>query len=926
MAQIDPVLVIVDIPPATPGNPAPNATTTIVAGIVKSFSIKWKLSSPEDMALVVNGADVNTLTPGRPPNGTRLIGISLDGGNTVECSMLSGGVQALLQYPAEASETGSANSIGACLGTTHVFRLTAQQVRLQDVFTGQRGSVRRVFDPAKPPGLITRNKVLPYFQGIQYTPVSPDNTTLQSYLAFSWIIDQAAAWLPLDIDVNRDTQLRITTAVAERLGSYIDPQQAQFVIDSGDWGLDSANPKKRTVMIAHKGTTPKLTFRDFLNENTNQPILLGTQAQAQATQMCRSCSFKGGDTHHGLPGSGTLTDITTINVRLNDATGNYRSGLPVIAIYGDQYHGGVYYWPGDNTLHNWSQAMGVTTLWYDESISTIHAGTEAGVYRQTSDPLGTGTRPWPRVGGMAWKVLKVQSAPFGLPGAPSGGAATLFALVQVGPTSNATTHILQENSNATPGYSYDGWESVYSTSNITDFTAMSVVDDAGHVTCVLYCISPANAGYVTRHVVRDDTGIAGTVDQRIDLWTDAERAANDGPVAIGLDPIVQFTTVSPDSQVAKALSLGTYVRTTVGSNRLFFFDGIGTVPFLVPTMVDAYGIPVQVNHVICHGAGKMLWTLPTGVEYVNVLVIAFTSAGAFVSPTLRNGPWQRTDDQSNIGDVNIKRGASAPPRPWAESATTPAIVPPKRYRSPIYGIGDAAFYISEDGTVTWRDAFTEQLDAGPAFAALWKASPLHPAYPGNNDTSITYPPGNQAGHDRYTLIRELDGLSQYQYTLVNPHSAAPAAAHRDAEITQISAPALVPEVPLSQLLVDAMVRFLDFTSQPQTIVEVVSTFSDTADPLRTLRPTHMANVDGTISEMVSGLSPAPIVFVTYANESFYVLEHTIAFDADQDTTACTTTSKLGKLLLDDRSDPMKVSSDTFFAMSRLQLYRTKGHR
>jgi hypothetical protein len=213
------------------------------------------------------------------------------------------------------------------------------------------------------------------------------------------------------------------------------------------------------------------------------------------------------------------------------------------------------------------------------------------------------------------------------------------------------------------------------------------------------------------------------------------------------------------------------------------------------------------------------------------------------------------------------------------------------------------------------DAFSAPLDAGPAYFALTQAATG--LYPNNVSTSLTY--------GGYTVTRALNTLGEFVYAMVNPASAAPAGADRQAEITGISTPALVPEVPASQLLLDAMARFLAYTARPQLILDITSVFDDTADALRFLRPTHQVTVNGTISSLLIGVSSTPITFVTYSGLVCYVLEHRIDYDASVDATSCTTQTKLGVLCLDDRTDPLKVTADLWYAVSRQSLYRTRGH-
>ena len=371
MALIQPVLVL-----------SGDVSGTLV-GVTK-MSITWSLGAVESMSYTLNGDQVDKVTPGIAPNGTRTLGFSLDGGASIDARMLSTGTQVSADLPATASESGQ--SIGQILGTTYTHRLTAQQIRLDDVFNGAKGSV--VTSTGR---ILTPGNILPNFAGVAFIPTA---------ISFLYSLAAAIAAIVLDIDSNRDKISDIVQAVCDRLGSYIDPQRAQWYFDSGDLGT-AGGPG---VVIGEKGTTSHLTFIDPVDDTTRQTIEPGSQVQPSTLQMNRFCSLKGGPTTHGLPGGQQITDLLTVNHNITDATGNYRSGMPLLSTYGDRNNGGVWFWPGDGAWHPMSQAMGVRDLWYDESLPLIYAATEAGIYQHAPDPDGAGpgmpdTLTWARLGG-----------------------------------------------------------------------------------------------------------------------------------------------------------------------------------------------------------------------------------------------------------------------------------------------------------------------------------------------------------------------------------------------------------------------------------------------------------------------------------------------------------------------------------------------
>lgn len=849
--------------PPDPATPAPQTpTTTTVPGVV-SLSIHRRLGVPEDLAFVANGGTVSALTPGLQPGGTRIIGMSLDNAAKMDARMLSGGTQVTYDFPVSVTESGK--GIGSVLATTVIPRMTAQQITLGALFNGAPNTIESAAGQ-----IIAPNNILPDLAGIAFVPVGLPRTKQAAALAHTFPVDAAIADILLDVDINEDTVLRAIQTIVERIGAYADPQQAQFVVDSSDFGVYGGS---QSVAIGHKGAAPVLTFKQ--GAGVTQPILRGTLAQAQTIDMSASCAFKGGDTHHGVPDGGKFTAIRTINQELLDATGNYRSGLPVIAHYINRYQGGVYFWPGDGTLHPMSQAMGVTDLWYDENGPVLEAATEAGVYEGPADPDAAAKAPWKRLGSMALKVLRVQRE-----------QGVVYALVEAQATS--TRSVIQYPASS-PGADLAksgmaGWSLVCAQAGISDFVVMG-----GYC----YYVAQGTEDRVWQHHI-------GTSDNDLPMKISVDQNSGSSPTVTGMDVMTAGNQGT--------LATGMFVRTTSGAGALYYVAA-GTTALLTAGMglVDDSRLPLMVNSISQHGAGVVQWS--TGAR--SVTLWAATNQGCFMTASPTGNNWTPTIGQSNLGDLNLLHIVSAPPRTWLG-----------RILTRVYALTDNALYVSHNGTVNWVDVFSNALDTGAAFYALWKKQ--YGVWPDNLATGtywsgkpLYYPVTSKA----YNLVRSLDGLGEYRYTLYNWQSQAPAGAHRSALLSYISTPALVPEVNASQLLLDAMVRFLAYTARPQTILTIDSYFEDTADPLRALQPTQMVLVSGTFEQCVDG---GDIVYVTYTDQPFYVLEHTITFDAATDPTGCTTTTRVGAILLDDRSDPNKIAADALYELNRQQKYRVRG--
>lgn len=792
---------------------------------VNKLSVTWKLGQPESISYESRDPQARGLAD----VGAAIIDCSF--GNGVSARLLSAGAQLVNDLPPTVSETGS--SIGQALATTHIGRLSGQQIKLIDAFNGRLGAIKTYAGDT----LIDR---LPDAQGIAYTSIGVDDSSpMSALIAFTYRIDPGVAQLLLDIDVNRDNALHATQVIAERLASTVDPQQAQFYVDSG----------AQEVVVGNLGGGPGVAFQPDVSQP--QPILLATQYQQQAIDQCRSCSFQGGDTHHGIPDGGRLTDIQTINNQASDATGNFRSGLPVISIYVNRDRGGVYYYPGDGALHAMSQAMGVTDLWYDETIHMLFAATDAGVYQGAADP-GV-TDPWQRLGGMALQVVRL---------AKDGGL--LYALVEF--QNGGARHVLRYPGSSS-GYGYDGWD---------DMLTFPGLVDMGVCNGTIYLITQSMPNIV--------------------LFADGDQRAlpNSGAYPVGFDAI------STDGFTVDGL----VVRTDQGSSALYYVAaGAKTfTPMNTDTsLVDRYGAPVMVNEIRACSTGEILFSNGS----VSVALLAATSVGVYVTADATGATgWRFTGGQSNIGDIDVQHVAVSPGRLWLGHMLTR-----------VWAINDTSIYLSPNGTVNWVDVIAKPLDAGPAFYEAWRQQ--YGVFPDNVADTIAY--------RGYTLTRVVNGIGEYDYIMINEDSTAPAGAHRDSEISEISTPALLSEVRASQVLCDGMVRFLGWTSRPQTILVVQSMADDTSDALFVLRPTHDVSATGAIvSTVVNGGDGGQVVTLGAVDIAGYVLEHTISYDADQDPGAVSTTTRIGTLCLEDRTDPTAVTADLWYAVSRQQLYA--GHR
>lgn len=784
------------------------------------LSIKFALSAPEEISYTVYGPDTVSLSAGSlPPNSGQLI-CSFDGSG-IDAVMLSTGAQLVYDQPGYVTESGY--STGVVLSQSAiVFRFTVQQITVQDAFNGQPNNITIAASSGSSAFATIAGINVPDQQGIALTPIGVLGQ--KNELQFPFFVDAALQLLVLDVDVNQDTVLDATQTIMDHAGSFIDPQQTQWYIDSGDQGPDGI----KGVFLGHKGRNT-YTFG-----GTDLPQLRGTMVQAQSTDMCASCSFTGGDTTHGLPDTGRITAMT-------------EQGF--IGFYGSPSVGGVYYWTGA-AFTPISQAMGVNALWYDfGGTSKLYAATDKGAYSNLADPNNTAA--WLRMGAMSLKCLKVQN---------EGGKVYVLAVF-----SNGDTHVLKYTPGTTTGVGYNDWTSITSAPNIIDFAIMDTY---------CYCVLDGVPGALSVQVL---TG-------------------GEAPLSVqgaGSFAIIGLDAISSDGNQTDTVM----IRTDAGSAGLFYLT---TLQPLIPLQADFDG-SVMINKITANGDGFLSCSAGTSVS----LMLAATSAGVWTTSDANGAHnWKRTDGQSSIGDFNCSTVAIGP---GGSSGVQGRDV------SPVYAAADNSFYVSMNGSYNWIDALARPVDAGPLFTEALGFGL------GTSFIEVQY------GGQTFRLYRSFDGINQFIYYLVNPLSESPSAQHRVSELSQISTSALLSPLDASRVLVEAMGRFLAYTSRPQKIIEIQSRYdiSNTSSPLRKIRPTDQILVTENPQDILIAPGQTPYTPGTFAG-TYYVLEHTQTYDRDQDRASVTTLTRAASLLLADRTSPDKVVDDLIYRVSRMQLYRGKS--
>lgn len=596
------------------------------------------------------------------PPGTTLLRISFDGGRSTHARMI---VQRPLATYAQdrphLSEEGNDTSDG--LTVTVIDRLAVTQAPLNDILTAAEGDIRvYVGDALLPPGAGT--PTLPDQKGIfSYHIADGMNWSGDTELQFSagynlgtglfgFGGDQAL----LDIVINRDTIMSALIQLCKRLGGATDPEQANYIIDSGDFAPGGAGP--RSVVVGYKGQIPFLHF-DGLTVDAPYPVLPGgTQQQPRNNVLWAGANFLGGPSNHGKPDGGTITDLIVLNKGRSPNSTAWDTCLPVVAIYASKGIGGVFAWWGDGVLHPMSQAMGVHALWSDEVGNIVFACTDAGLYTQIAKPQSTQT--WQRIGNFSGICTRVQKDANGY----------IWLLAKGNPAGN--NGVLVYPALSGPGDTgLGGWQWVWHNDQILDFNS---------VLGVLYLLQSDNPRVLTR---KDTAGGKGTT-----ITVSGNNAATK------LDP-----------HILNGVARGTFVLTAAGSAGCYYINL--TDSFMVNNgsgLTDASGgpgspgAPVMVNSVTSTAAGS--------INGNGVGLLAWTNKGMYESIGVAK-PWRRTDGQSGLTDVNLTIGGAGP----AQTVLG-------RRQNRIYASTGDTLYVSYNGSLHWVDEFAEILDKGPAWFAM----------------------------------------------------------------------------------------------------------------------------------------------------------------------------------------------------------------
>ena len=769
------------------------------------------------------------------PTSTRTIGLSLDNGLTVTQRMLSFGAQ--LDWREDGTSIGESGScMGLALGATPVFRQEVQQVRFRDLLSGQKNYIRA---QASPSDIVAPGDIIPSIAGLDAVPIYGSDP-------FAFATDNAVSNILVDADVNRDYVLKALDVFQQRLAGQVHPSHANYVIDSGDRGWEKAP----AVSFGRVDTAPRLT----LTNDLPHMVARGVTYRENVEDVTRSVDFDGGDSLHGMPESGKFTSIVTINHELADATGDYRSGMPVVGVYVNRNQGGVYFDPGDGALHPMSHIeMGVNCLWYDEPTHQIYAGTDQGTYAGAADP--DVIAPWARLGSNWSVTTKVQK---------ENGVLYAKGHFRDGPEQIVC---FPNQSGQPDGQGIDGWSYLLSPPGFADFAV------AGN------CLYVLSSTY-NRAILFYDLSNLGADTVFIGLPA--------GVVAQGLDVL----------QGPSGAALGVMVRCDTGARNLYYIaPGGRSLTYAGGGLVDVYGAPAMVNNVVVHPAG--VFSYDTGD--VPVRLLASTNRGMFVTASAGGNNWRRTGGQDNSQDIELKSAASAPPRTWLGRVVTR-----------VYAITDRGLYASHDGLLHLVDQMAKPLGKGPAFYAVWKARLQR--YPNNTDTTLLYPNPDTGP---FTVSRMLNGLGQFVYVMFDPASVSAAGGHRFGHLPEYAAPALVPEVRSSQLLLDAESRFLAYAAGKRVDMTIPTFTDDAHDPKLDLRPGMMVACNFNLEDTYADIGNTPIVW-KHVQGNFYVLENRCKL---VEGGIVEITLRLSNLYLDHpRDDPESIVGDLFYDSSRRSLY------
>ena len=818
-----------------------------------------------------------------------MLEFSLDGGESWD-------VRTMVLSPVRAdvlSETG----LSLFQGYTFqgIDRATFHNVTLADALYGAQGTiVPQVISPF--PGEFGAGIPLQYVQGILRGIPGLDSWAGRSKLAYIPVIDPAIADILLDGDVNADLEDTALSAFLNQIAGVALPDDTAPYGTRGTWVEDSSDAAlnltgiTQGIAIGHVGMSPVGTFRQTVTGSSDAQIIETpgnyVQLQAHLDEVISVYSPQGGSTNHGLPESAKISD--PICIRTNhgrDATG-WDNSLCVFCADDGAGSGGVYYWAHDGMAYPVGQPLpGANSLQHLPNAELLYVATLTGVYTHSSDV--TDTTSWTRVGGLASTVKRIvvdatQS---------SSTEPVIIAEVSGSGSGGDGLYIYPGLDDSGTDAGYYGWSSMM-VGSVSTWSYHWLADELDIVDpndpAVVLCIFGASGG--------------------LSVPVTSRFVTPSGSSITGLYPLSRAGEGWLDT--AHTVEAGTVVLSASGALGLYLMHPNGVFTNLNAdfSMVDDTGNPPTVNRVFYFGGTIVL----DGVDQF-VSLIACTDSGPYLSANPWGGSWKAMGKQSGVANVNFQSIAVGQPQTIVDRVVTR-----------LYGATDQGLYVSHSGSRYWDNETTDALTIGAYLTALAGQIGAGP-YLDNSITSIgDIGAGGSTGTTGtnlpgplptgYTLsgdlvwVRALSGTNKWVYRLVHTTTASPYNTWQFGEISEITTDAATPAATASGRLAKEMVRFMAVHSVPQITVTLESAFADTGHFLRTLRASHLVNVDYDTSGNWGIQLGGPM----------WVLSHRIYKDFND--SVCRTETVLGTQYRAQMLTPDQIGAGTAYGLSRLQRF------
>lgn len=892
------------------------------------YHITYEIDQPGqleyEMGLGNTGADAMQRTLGPIPDKVE-VAVSLNGGHDYWSRKMVQKVTRTLSADGGPSLTESGDDMFTGYATSGIDHATFANVTFRDALYGAPGTIVAHRGPNNEDlGLLVPGSTIPFQKGIFWTAPGDEAEGLygppDSITTYVPVLPDLVGDLIVSCDIWGDYIMNGLTTITQDLGGQFIQDDTAFPGSRGHWVADSSDGTitntssvmwgsnlnmtgiTRGLAVGFVGDpdNPFMTFSsrelahgDSYNLAAEAVIADGMTTESSTDDIYAECEFTGGSSNHNLADGHNITGIKLINTGRPSpqapATGDaaWDSNLPIVSIFVDALHGGVYYLGPDEIFHPMSPAFGVNCLEWYKNTSLLICGTQAGVLTKDMTLRNYQQQGWVTLPGLTQPIAEIHAC------RTSDDDLTPVIWARCTGTGAAVNGLFRY-----PAFTGD----VLVNSGYGAFSR-----PIQSSTVVTFCaVTGRDIFYV----------------DKADLQTVVKKTFNDvdptQPPATTLIPVpltggnITSITYLPETGYI-------YIATQSGSCMFYYMDP--TVLIMYPAaapgnLVDSSGAnPVQVNSVVGYNGS---------INDVVVAVMAATDHGLYVTNSVLGGIWRRCNGQSGMDDVNLLYCAPGTRQQFIGRDINVVVAATK-----------TEMYLSRTGTIYWKPIISSDLALLPFFGAL-HAEITHGGWPDNDVGSwgsivddytlpspgslITIPTTSQRLLPfGWYWSRRLDEHSDWTGRLVNSGSASPFKAIMFGQLTQLQGNSYVPYLVASEGLAQVHYRWLTENSLAQTIVTMESDAMFDDSPLLYLRPTMAVavNMKGIIARYDDAHDIYTSTYVDYENEVFFVLSHELQ---QMGGDILKTTTKCGKLLLEQRSTPDQIAADMMYSIKNIKRF------